>query len=442
MHSSARRFLFLFVLGSVVGCGNEGPQVEGAADANHAPPEMDDAAAPCCDTGELESEAEPMGTLTVADPTLELGTVDPRCAVEAVVSIENTGDAVASDLTVTASADWAGVLSETTLAPGQATDLTVSWTGAAQELQVGEFLVEGAGLAGPLLLLATVSPTLPEAALSTPLGDRTTADLLLAVDRSCNMDEMTELEPSWPTLRRALSDHGIDLRMASVVAEDACILGEQGVVDGSLSDAQMRDILWEQQEWGGAWTRNEDQLLAKSVLALSQTGAGDCNSGLHASDRPLHVLAFSDEPDQSPEDWSAYLPQLEAFNDPGLPAVVHGVGDEADDGCLSASPYWGVLEAAEATGGGWVRWCSTDWDGDVTALADRMAEIHHRVELDRVAGFDPTLPVEAYTAVAIGGASVDGWRFDTDHTAIVLSESTSMDGTLTVSFTPAAACGG
>jgi|GEM_PF-2382251 len=421
----------------VAGCSSsteDGPETDPLYDLPDD--ERPDSGAPYDDTDEPDAVA----VLTSSTDQVDLGAHDPRCPADHTLTITNTGTREPLNLAAATTSGWRATLGEGTLEPGTSVELTVSWLGNPDASPTGVVEVTGFALDTPLVVPLSLTPTVPGGSLTTHLGDRTTADLLLAVDRSCNIDDMARIEPSWPTLRDALSDHGIDLRMASVVAADACILGETRIVDHTLDDDTMRQVLWDQQDWDGALDATTERLLEKAVWAFD-AAAGGCNTGLHETNRPLHVLAFSDEPDQSPGVWSDYLPLLADHVDPGLPAVVHGIGDDADNTCPTASSYWGAIEAAEATGGAWLRWCDTDWNANMERLADTMALAHRRVDLATVSGFVPELQASDYTEVQVDGVTVDGWTVDPDLDALVLPEGTDLSGVVDVAFTLPAACG-
>jgi hypothetical protein len=433
--AAVRVEILLFVVGSVW-------SVTGCAGGDSPPPTTTKAPDEEADSGIANdvdpTDDSPLGpALSVASPTVHLGTFDPRCPSSVVVPLENRGETTATNLTATATAGWMVSLAQDTLAPGESTELVVEWAADTSE-PVGTITVSADHLDAPLPIPVGFTPTNPSDSLDIDLGDRSTADLLLAVDRSCNIDDMARLEPAWPALRRALSDHGISLRMASVVTADGCILGEPLVADGRLDDDEFRAVLWAQQDWTSELDATTERLLEKSVLALEQKNTEDCNAGLHNPAHPLHVLLFSDEPDQSPLPWSDYLPQLADHTDPGLPMVVHGIGDSATSGCPTASPYWGAIEAVDATGGAWLTWCTEDWDTALTGLAETMAEVHQRVSLDAMVASD--LDPATITAVSVDGEALEGWTWDPERRDLSLAAMPLSAETLTLQVTPPPDC--
>ena len=148
---------------------------------------------------------------------------------------------------------------------------------------------------------------------------------------------------------------------------------------------------------------------------------------------PLHVLAFSDEPDQSDSEWSVYVDQMAEITDPGVPFTVHGIGATLSSECW-AQYYAGVLDAAEATGGVFLDFCTEDWSAGLTELADGMAEASRRVVLS-------TLPEVNGELVALrtDEAELTGWSVEEDH--LLLPSETELIGEIILEYRLSPTCG-
>ena len=242
------------------------------------------------------------------------------------------------------------------------------------------------------------------------------------------MDDMARIEPHWPVLRNRLNDAGISLRMASVVEDDGCVLGDPIVLDDSLDDDAFRAALWDQQNWRGDWGFYTERLLELSNIALN----ADCNAELVQGNAPLHVLAFSDEPDQSTEDWSVYVEQMAMITEPGVPFTVHGIGKDSKD-CEGTTRYTGVLEATDSTGGVFLDFCTDDWSLALTELADGMTDASRRVVLSTLAGFEGEIE-----SVYIEDEELTGWSLEDDY--LLLPPGTGLSGELSVQFWPSPIC--
>jgi len=379
------------------------------------------------DTGDSGDPTEPVPTSVQATPAaLDLGLLDPRCPIELDVQLTTSGDAAAGAITVAAPEGWAVSDAPTALEVGQTATLTLSWDGTRSDPS-GALTVDFAQ-ADRLTVAILATPQLPTEHLTIDLSPRKEADLLLAVDRSCNMDDMAGLEPHWPTLRHRLREAGIALRMASVVEDDACVLGEPVVLDDRLDDGAFRAALWTQQNWLGDWGRYTEKLLDLSSRALTAS----CNAELVQGSAPLHVLAFSDEPDQSDEDWTVYIERMQELPDPGVPLTVHGIGGGVSSGC-DAMHYAGVLQATEATRGVFLDICTDDWESALTDLADGMAQASRRVVMGTFTEHDGE-PV----AVRQAGVVLTDWSWDGGQ--LTLPEDVDLTGEVNVELMGPAVC--
>ena len=404
-------------------CGAEHPH--GTVD----PPAPDDTAEGAQDEDDTGAPDGLAPTSVQVEPAaIDLGALDPRCPSALELTLTGSGEPAPGGFTVTAPEGWAVDVAEAELASGGSSTVQLSWDGTAADPR-GE-LVFSFEAHEPIVVPLWAEPEIPQERVTVDLGRRADADVLLAVDRSCNMDDMMRLEPHWPVLRSRLADAGISLRMASVVQDSGCVLGNPVVLDDALDDDAFRDALWAQQDWGGNWwNQYSEQLLALSTRALTAS----CNAELVQASAPLHVVAFSDEPDQSPQDWSVYVDQMALLTDPGVPVTVHGIGKHTDT-CAAASWYTGVIEATDATGGVFLDFCTEDWAAALTDLADGMADASRRV-------VRATLPAHEgeIEAVSTAGEPVTGWTLTDDH--IVLPPGADLAGDLTLELRPPPACG-
>jgi hypothetical protein len=371
---------------------------------------------------------DPQPTMVAVEPAaVNLGALDPRCSIELDIQLTASGDASPGQLTAQAPEGWTVTVESSELNTGDSTLVHLSWDGSegdpSGDLTIDFDAVER--ITVPLMAM----PEVPHESLTIELDKRSEADLLLAVDRSCNMDDMTRLEPHWPVLRSRLADAGISLRMASVVEDDGCVLGDSPVLDDAYSDEDFRTALWDQQNWTGEWyTAYSEKLLALSSIALT----ADCNAELVQGSAPLHVLAFADEPDQSDNEWSVYVDEMAALTDPGVPFTVHGIGSTGDPECW-AQIYAGVLDAAEATGGVFLDFCTEDWGAGLTELADGMAEANRRVMLSTLPEVDGEL-----VSLRVDGTELPGWSLSQD--PVLLPPETRLSGELELEFRLAPTC--
>ena len=416
---SKLRLVFLVLPVAFTACevadeqGSEGP----SPSAPEEGPQID------ADTSEPD---EPQPAREVAEPAaFDLGTLDPRCSLDLDVTLTASGDESPGLLTAAAPAGWTVTIEDAQLEPGESSTVQLTWDGTLDDPS-GDLILDF-DAHERITVSLWAQPEVPSDRLTIDLGKRSDADVLLAVDRSCSMDDMARLEPHWPVLRSRLEDSGISLRMASVVEDHGCVLGDPIVLDGSLDDDAFRAALWDQQNWRGDWGIYTERLLELSNMALNAA----CNAELVQGNAPLHVLAFSDEPDQSAQEWSVYVEQMASLTDPGVPFTVHGIGKESED-CDYAHWYTGVLEATESTGGVFLDYCTADWSEALTQLADGMAETSRRVVLSTLTEFEGELQ-----AVYADSAELTGWSLEDDELLLPPDAALTGDLTLEVWLEPA-----
>ncbi len=413
--------LIVFSGDSACGSGKEGtPSRAEAADDTAV-----DTAQPDDDAPPVDTDTATPTTVEATPAVLERGETDPRCPFAVTVQLTAVGDEAPGAATLTAPPGWS-TDALPPLAAGATVPLTFYWDGT-QNNPAGA-LVIAFEHADSVTVDIHATPAIPTTQLDLDLSPRTDANLLLAVDRSCNMDDMARLAPHWPVLRDQLRDAGISLRMAAVVEDDACVLGDSIVLDDTLDDDTFRANLWTQQNWAGEWGWYTEQLLDLSARALE----ADCNAALVAADAPLHVLAFSDEPDQSDDDWSVYVARMQARTEPGVPLTVHGIGGGVSATC-AAMHYSGVIEATEATAGVFLDFCTDDWAAGLTNLAAGIAEAGRRVVLHELVDDAASITVRQ------GGVARTGWTYADG--ILTLPQDVDLTGSVAVEVVHAPSCG-
>lgn len=247
-------------------------------------------------------------------------------------------------------------------------------------------------------------------------------DVLLTIDRSaCNTEHHETVPEAIQTFRSAMADW--DYRVTIVTADSGCILGEDPFIDASMSAAAaskaaaaMIDMDFELSPYGANTERGFT--LAEGALSPDNAGERGCNAGTFRDDAFLHIIHQSDEPEQSPREWSWYTDAFRNLKDGRV--MQHGVV-APPEGCVSAAPGYGYHEAIAETGGLERNICETvdgwipAWDAHFSAFADHMQDsVMPRIELPA-----PPLPGEPIVVSVNGTAQTDGWTYDAEAQWIV-----------------------
>jgi len=192
-------------------------------------------------------------------------------------------------------------------------------------------------------------------------------DVLITIDQSCSMEDANQddVEAGFPAFVQELQNVS-DWRLLMVTdAFSQCTT--TGVLDSSTPNID--NILTNNafpaghDDNGGA--NLTEKLLEMSYLALTKTGAGNCNEDFLRPGALLHIITISDEPEQSNQTAQHWVNEFENYvTDPAL-LKVSAVVDLS--GCeLGASGY---TEAVSLTGGSSLDICDSSWGQNFTDIA-------------------------------------------------------------------------
>jgi len=201
-------------------------------------------------------------------------------------------------------------------------------------------------------------------------------DVMMLIDHSCSMNEdnADDVERGIPDFVEELRS-AADWQLLQVTREDACANG--GVIDATTPNAAqyLIDHAWDGLGGGGpGWGRLQTEaLLQLASDALDQTGPGQCNEGFLRQGALLHVIAVSDEPEQSGERYDHWLTELEQHVVAPNFLTVSGVLDV--DRTCGQGPA-GYEDAVLETGGFLLDICSPDWGSELEQVAaDALASV-------------------------------------------------------------------
>ena len=341
------------------------------------------------------------GALVVEPLAVDFGIAPVECVLEEHVRLRNVGSApleiqdvvaVGAPVSVGVGA-WAS-----RLAPGASVDLPLVYQPESVGAASGELWVHHDGVGG--VSSAPISgESQPRARVEQSFlqdGPWQAVDILFVVDGSGSMEDDTErLAQNARSFFEALHELGVDARVAGVTRDDGCINGAPIQTDDVAALDALPQVL------DGPWGVLTESLLTVAAHALE--AADGCNAGVFREGARTAVVVLSDEPDQSVEEWDTYVGRLRAV-DPHV--VVSAIVGPAPDGCETAFPGWGYLEAAEATGGATLSLCADDW----ASFLELQAELVTGNPRTRFPLAAPAGPGEVI--VQIDGEDSQGWHLD------------------------------
>ncbi len=243
----------------------------------------------------------------------------------------------------------------------------------------------------------------------TSLGDPP-IDIVFALDKSGSMtEELGNLANAFDDFILEIDNVTQDWRIGVVSHDNGCF--NNGIITPATPYYQdvFRDAVRGLQFFGTDLT---EALLELTSVALWETVPGGCNQGFSRADAVLHIIAVSDEPEQSGTDWSVWVSQFQAAKaDPAL-VVISSVVDLYND-CGSGAD--GYVQASDATGGLKLNICNSQWGTYAADLGNASAAALRTFHLSAV-------PDPATITVTVDGVTYpNGWTYDASINAVVVN---------------------
>ena len=387
-------------------------------------------------------------TIQLTSSADDLGQTWTGCEGWALLTVENTGNA---DLTVS-EVVLSGAESGFTFALNEEHNGALPWVlapGQDEYLGTLTYLPLDEGEDQATLTVTSDDPLFPQSTLTVAasgavfesITDTFTIedkplDILFATDRSGSMtDDLSIVAAGLDGMLSALAAAGADYRLSMVAEDSGCINGPDLWIDADFTgDVAATTATWLNEAAGAGLYSEHAFTQWETALQASALGAGGCNEGLVRDEATLHLVGISDEPEQSPGDWSTYVANLQAMKDDPAEVVFHGIGGSPSDTCTLY--YRGVWEAAEATGGTWVSICSFS-SADMTTLAEDILAIawdHSSFSLS-------TDPVADTIQVTVDDVvQAEGWSYDVETRRVLFDTSLSAGSSLLIAYDVATDC--
>lgn len=257
-----------------------------------------------------------------------------------------------------------------TLAPGDATTLWVEFTPTTSGADTGTLEVtsndpvgvETADQNGEGAYVATNTET-----FATPGAPP--VDIIITIDQSCSMedDNVDDVQLGFPGFVNVLQTIA-DWQLILVTDKSGCATG--GIIDGNTPNAS--SLLVNNAFPGGAVDYGTTEALLKlNDIALSKTGPGGCNEGFLRPGALLHAVVLSDEAEQSGNNATYWVNQLQSYvTDPNL-LKISGVLD-LNRNCGDGSGAAGYEQAVDLTGGSKLNICNANWGNSFTDIASEV----------------------------------------------------------------------
>jgi hypothetical protein len=231
--------------------------------------------------------------------------------------------------------------------------------------------------------------------------------------------ENEELLSAFEHFIEAIDDVVDDWQIGVVTGQSTCF--NYGIITPSTPDyaALFTDAL---REPPGPLT---ESLLDLANEALAATAT--CNAGFLRPDRPLQIIAVSDEPEQSDDGWQTLVDEMDDYL--AHPTLLHISGLVDVNGTCGEGAD-GYIDAANATEGVLVDLCGTDLDTRILDLLEPAQQGVDYFTLSQVAHAESievwldTLPV------------LTGWSYDAARLAVIFDEAPAPGQVVDVRYRP------
>ena len=364
-------------------------------------------------------------SLQILPDPVDLGTWPLGCPISAEVELTNSSSCpvLIDEITVSgADFDLDGLPTPPVLLD--------TWESVAFDVY---WATESTGSADETIEASFEGHTLATAPVSVKVGDTEVedrfirdgpfdeVDVLVYVDGSCSMtDDTDRLANQAEHFVASLEDLDEDWQIG-VVSEKA------GCLDATIRPSDS-DPSGDFQAAVSATMGTPNELgLSTTLKAIEQGGSGDCNEGFFREGAGLHGILVSDEPEQSPTNWSTLVADMQAL-EPSI--MLSAIAGDFPAGCATANAGDGYYQAVGATAGQFHSICTPDWTGLVTSLATSVSS-------DPDAPYPLSQVPEVDTIVVeVAGVSSSDWSYDHVEVALNFVEGTVQSGEeVVVSYT-------
>lgn len=362
--------------------------------------------------------------IEVSPVAYDFGNLYIGCEQAQAVTVSNIGNAdlVVNEFNFNTAADLYFDADETTngalpwtIAPGGSVDVWVDYAPLDEYSDVAYLTVNSNDPATPSFM-ATQEGTGTLYGLASDLFEQPingATDILFGLDWSCSMyDDIANVEANFSAFASTLASMDADYHVAVVVEDSGCFLGSDTYIDGNMTEADAQAVFEAMTGTSSNQGVNTERIfsLFESALSSSNRGTGGCNEGFYRDDAKLNLVAISDEPEQSSNDYTYFVSLFQSLKSDSDDLVMHAVA--ADNPSNGGSNTCGASydpryeNASTDTGGLYLSICATDWGSHLETLAENSTADLSSFELTDI-------PVPETIEVQVDGiTTVQGWSYN------------------------------
>ncbi|MBX2801460.1 MAG: choice-of-anchor D domain-containing protein [Myxococcales bacterium] len=371
-------------------------------------------------TPEVPVELEGLGEVPALEITPGSHVFPTICDDQVVLTMENVGvdDLVITGMSYESSSEDLQLLHNlslpVTLPPQTQVQAMVQYRPDGPSVALAELEVESNDPRGVRTADQQSEAAGSEVTETFEVQENPSADILFAVDKSCSMnEEARNLGIAFEDFITEIDQVTNDWRIGVVTKDHGCF--NRGVITAKTPNYE--NVFLDAVSGFQPFADDDltEALLELVDISLRQTGPAGCNAGFVRGNAVLHVVAVSDEPEQSGQPWSHWITRWQnEMSDPNLVMVSAVVDSDTSGDCGQYGTEY--IPAAQGTGGVVLDVCTSAWGNHASALGVATANSLDTFLLS-------ALPDPTTLEVTFDGkpAPARAWSYDDTRNAIVLN---------------------
>ena len=379
------------------------------------------------DTPEATVDLEGLGEVPALQISPETYLFPGICDDQVVLELKNVGlsDLTLTDLSYSGSAELSLINAPAmplTLGPSETRDVTVRFTADGATEALGTLTASSNDPRGERTAEQQVEGSGDRIVETYVVEEDPPVDILFAIDKSGSMSsEARALGNAFASFISEIDNVTDDWQIGVVLRDKGCF--QNGIITAQTPNYEQvfKDATRGSIFSGGDLT---ESLLALTDAALEKTTPGACNEGFVRGNALLHIIAVSDEPEQSGQPWDHWVGRWQArMTDPNLVMVsgVVALGSCGDDPA-------GYREAVNGTGGLLLDVCNSNWGNYAQDLGNASANslLTYLLSTDpEVGSIEVSVDGTAYSA---------GWEYDETRNAVIINAEVPVGAEVEISY--------
>ena len=388
--------------------------------------QSDDPGAPTTSIALLGEAAGPVIDISIAEHNF--GQVGVGCSNEVALTVTNQGttDLTISEVSLTNSDgefkldadEYTMEIFPWVLKPGYAQDFTLEFAPSLNHETAAIIELYSNDTINPRLQVQTwgVGTIEGEASDTFDVDEQTSATALFAMNDS-NVVGGWRGDVFWDSIDvffDTLLEAGVPFRVAFLLPTDGSVSGDVAYIDDSYTTAEAVELVEEMMTEGMG---DNDAQFATLHAGLQQQGDWLFEEDGKWDDSRLSLIAINHDTEQSGGNAAYYLKQFYDYKDDPSDIIFHAIGGDPDgSGGGNCEPYTQPYNATVLTGGHFLDYCDTSWEGHMEQIAEAVrGDFNAFVLSDNPAPYSINVKIDGLTLQ-------EGWSYSEVTNAVLFAE--------------------